>query len=120
MRPAKNAYDGKIYILVNGLTISGASHIAAIASFLKRAIIIGEETGGAYHGGSSGDFIILTLPNSRLKVRLPIRQYTENLDPKYPWCSGVIPDYEVPTTITSILENRDEQLKFALKLIQKK
>lgn len=69
------------FILTSGYTSSAASEFVAIAKYNKRAIIVGEETGGCYYGATGGNYINLILPGSKLEVRIPtIRIFTAVTD----------------------------------------
>lgn len=46
-----------------------------MAHHLGRATFIGEETGGAYHGNNSGEMPLLTLPSSKMQIRVPLFEY---------------------------------------------
>jgi C-terminal processing protease CtpA/Prc len=88
-----------------------------VAHHLKRATFIGEETGGAYYGNNSGLSTILTLPNSKARVLLPMYEYW-NAVPGYDGKRrGTRPDIQVDTTAANLLLGVDEQLDAALKLV---
>ena len=113
-------FQGKIYILIDGWSFSGASDFCAIAHYnaQDKITFIGEETGGAYFGNNSGDWLKLILPNTKIQVSIPIRYYLLSVaDYPYP-DRGVIPDFEVMPNIEDILNNKDTQLEFALNLIK--
>jgi hypothetical protein len=116
-KPQRKSYAGKTYILINGASFSVTSEFAAVAHYLKRATFIGEETGGGYYGNNSGAFVIVTLPNSRLNIGIPmLAYYTAVKD--YPYHDhGVIPDYEVKPDIQDILIDKDVALEFTKQLI---
>jgi C-terminal processing protease CtpA/Prc len=118
-KPAKNHYDGKVYVLINGASFSVTSEFAAAAHYNKRATFIGEETGGGYYGNNSGTFVIVTLPNSRLNIGIPMLAYYMAVK-DYPYKDrGVIPDYTVEPTVQDLLNGTDPVMKFALDLIDK-
>jgi C-terminal processing protease CtpA/Prc len=115
-------FTGELILLTSGNTVSAASEFAAIAHYNKRAIIIGEETGGCYYGATGGNYINLTLPNSKLAVRIPtIRIFTAVIEDfvHQPKGRGTIPDYEVAPEIKDVLQGRDVQLDVAIKFINK-
>jgi C-terminal processing protease CtpA/Prc len=115
----KNLFRGDVVLLTSGKTTSAASEFAAIAHHLKRAKIVGEETGGCYYGATGGNFLLLTLPATRLEVRIPtIRIFTavdEDLVHQ-PAGRGTFPDHYVVPAINNFLKGEDVQLKFALNL----
>lgn len=114
--PAKYPFLGKTIILINALTFSTAADFCAVTHHLKRATFIGEETGGAYYGNNSGEMPMLTLPNSKLQVRVPLFEYW-NAVPGYDGTRrGIRPDLPIETTATKLLHGIDEQLEAALKL----
>jgi hypothetical protein len=83
---------------------------------LKRATFIGEETGGGYYGNNSGLQTIVTLPNSKARLRLPMYEYW-NAVPGYDGRRrGTLPDYLVETKASNLLRSVDEQLELVLKL----
>jgi hypothetical protein len=117
-KPQKHPYSGKVYVLINGASFSVTTEFAAVTHYLKRATFIGEETGGGYYGNNSGTFVIVTLPNSRLNVGIPmLAYYTAVKD--YPYTDrGIIPDHEVRPGIRDLLEGKDPVLEFTLRFIR--
>jgi hypothetical protein len=117
-KPQKNNFTGKVYVFINGASFSVTAEFAAVAHYLKRATFIGEETGGGYYGNNSGTFAIVTLPHSRLNVGIPLVAYYLKVD-GYPTPDhGVIPDFVVKPSVSSILSGKDVVLDFTLKHIQ--
>jgi C-terminal processing protease CtpA/Prc len=80
-QPQRDHFDGAVYVLINGLTGSAAVECSAIIHALGRGIFVGEETGGGYGHNSSGDSLDLVLPNSRLRVRIPVTRYSLAVKP---------------------------------------
>jgi len=62
-------------VLVNGFSFSVTSEFAAVAKATGRAKLMGQETGGTYSGNNSGTFVLVTLPNSRLVLGIPMLGY---------------------------------------------
>jgi C-terminal processing protease CtpA/Prc len=115
--PGKYPFLGRTIVLIDGRTFSTAADFCAVAHHLKRAAFIGEETGGAYYGNNSGEMPILTLPNSKAQVRVPMFEYW-NAVPGYDGKRrGTLPDLQVETTAANLLRGVDEQLEAALKLV---
>lgn len=111
----QNRFTGTVYLLVNGRSFSVTSELAAVVKKNKRAIIVGEETGGNGYVNNSGLFAILRLPHSKLQVGIPLASFYMNSDPVNG--RGVVPDYKVPTTITDILNRKDPVAAFVLNKI---
>ncbi len=117
-QPAKNNFTGKTYLLINGFCMSSCADVAAILSYNKRAIFIGQETGGGYQGNNSG-----MLPDSKVKpfnftLTVPLQKYLNYVDTSKNIGRGAMPDYPINTTIGDILNNEDTELKAAIGLIK--
>jgi hypothetical protein len=74
-QPQKNHFDGKVFFLVNGQCFSTTAEFCSIAHYHHRGTFVGEEIGGNYYGNTSGIFLILTLPNTKIRVLLPLVKY---------------------------------------------
>jgi len=117
--PKDNCFPGKLAVLIDGWSISAAADAAALLHDHKRAVFVGEETGGGYRGNNSGDFLNLTLPITKLRVRIPIRRsfLAVGGDP-FPG-RGVLPDYPLEPSLSDLLSGRDPVKNLAIQLIQK-
>ena len=116
-KPARNHYDNKVYVLVNGASFSVTAEFAAVTHFLKRATLIGEETGGGYYGNNSGTFVIVKLPNSGLNIGIPmLGYYLAVKDYPYP-DHGVIPHHVIKPDILDILSGNDPVMDYTLNMI---
>ncbi|HEX9509513.1 MAG TPA: S41 family peptidase [Puia sp.] len=118
-QPNENNFKGKVYILINGRSFSGTAEFSSIAKSNRRAIFIGEECGGGYYGNTSGGEDMVTLPNTQIIARIPLVKYTLAVKKTRFEDRGVIPDHIIYPTINDIVEKRDSQLEYALKLAQK-
>lgn len=117
--PGRYPFLGKVFVLIDGGTFSTAADFCAVTHHLKRATFIGEETGGGYYGNNSGMQTILTLPNSKMRIRVPMYEYW-NAVPGYDGKRrGTRPDQVAETKIVNLLRGVDEQLDLALKLAGK-
>jgi C-terminal processing protease CtpA/Prc len=115
-QPGKSPFLGKVFVLIDGGTFSTAADFCAVTHHLKRATFIGEETGGGYYGNNSGMQVMLTLPNSKARVRIPMYEYW-NAVPGYDGKRrGTRADHLVKTKAANLLRGVDEQLDLALKL----
>lgn len=114
--PNKLHYNGDLYVLINGYSFSASSLLAANLHGINRAVFIGEETGGGYNKCTAGIIPLVTLPETRVKLRLPLIKIapakTRDLEGR-----GVFPDYKVLPTLDDLLSNKDSELDFTLKLI---
>jgi len=118
-QPNENNYKGKVYALINGRSFSGTAEFSSILKSNGRGLFIGEECGGGYYGNTSGDEVMVTLPNTGITARIPLVKYTMAVKKTGVKDRGVIPDHIVYPTITDIVEKKDSQLEYALQLVQK-
>lgn len=116
--PDKNNYTENLYILINGASGSMANVVASFIKGNTDAIFIGEESGGTVEGHTGESYAFLVLPNSKIRVMIPLTKKAHNLD--FVQGRGVYPDYSVGPKITDILKGIDTELDFTLDLISKK
>lgn len=114
--PQKNAFTGKVFFLINGLCFSTTADFCAIAKSNKRGKFIGEETGGAYYGNTSGQIITVELPGTKINIKIPLFKYVNHVKKAKFTDRGIIPDYSVMPNINEIILHKDIQLNFALRL----
>jgi C-terminal processing protease CtpA/Prc len=118
--PQPDPFKGDIYVITSGLTYSGGSEFAALMHNYTNARFIGEEAGGGYYGNTSGNRIVLTLPNSKLVIGIPILKFVlETPKADEPAGHGIMPDYPVQPTIAQFLSGYDAEMEFAKTLIRK-
>ena len=118
-RPAKYNYTGKLFVLINGLCLSSCGDLAAVLSHNKRAVFVGQETGGGYQGNTSGLMPVVELPTG-LTVTVPLLKYTTAVDPGVNHGRGTMPDHPVVPTVQEVVEGTDAEMKYVLDLIHKK
>jgi len=117
-KPKGLNYKGNLYVLINGNSFSASSLLSTHLKATKRAVFVGEETGGAYNGCVAGIYKIYQLPNTKLKIRMGLMQietpYTQSPDGY-----GVKPDIEIAPTIENRLKSNDVELENVLSIINK-
>jgi Peptidase family S41 len=118
-QPGKPTFAGKVFILLNGGSFSTTSEFLSQSHFHKRATFIGEESGGGYYGNSSGAVPEVTLPNTKLIVRVPLVTYYMAVSGYKAAAHGVIPDYPIRYTIEELLAGTDKELARALELARR-
>ncbi|MEQ9414462.1 MAG: S41 family peptidase, partial [Cyclobacteriaceae bacterium] len=107
-----------VYVLIDGFSFSTCADVATVLHHHQLATFIGEETGGGYDGNTSGNSKSLVLPNSGIRINLPMWKYTTaNIGHPY-YGRGVIPDFPVEQTRQELIENKDPVMKKALRLLQ--
>jgi C-terminal processing protease CtpA/Prc len=116
VQPDKNAFKGKLYILVDGGSFSSAGILCAYLDVIKRAVFIGEETGGnrTLISGNSAAFI---LPNTKIVAEIAQSRYRILNRPNDG--QGLLPTYLINPSIADIISNKDPVKAFAIALISK-
>jgi hypothetical protein len=117
--PRELNYKGNLYVLINGNSFSASSLISTHLKANKRAVFVGEETGGAYNGCVAGIYKIYELPKTKLKIRMGLMQI-ETKHRQNPDGFGVKPDFEVIPIIEDRLLKRDAELDWVLDAISSK
>lgn len=109
-------------MLISPRIASAGSLFASLVAGKTSAIVIGEETMGGYYGHNGHTPIEYELPNTKIKTQFSIVNLEQDV-PKKPnqmFGRGVIPDYKVSQTFDDFIKNRDAQMEYVLKLIEKK
>jgi len=117
--PKEPRFAGKVAILIDGGSFSATGEVTTAFHFYKKAVFFGEECGSGYYGNTSGFMVLATLPNSRLRIRVPLVLYTMAVD-GYPKDRGLVPDFPVRPAIGDILAGRDVVMERALAYLEKK
>jgi hypothetical protein len=117
-QPEENNFTGKVEFLISGKSFSGAAEFSSIARTNSRGVFIGEETAGAYYGNTSGSKFALVLPNTRIRINIPLTKYVMAVKKIRYKDRGVIPDFTIVPTMNDYLQHRDVQMDYALKLIK--
>ncbi|ASK29830.1 peptidase S41 [Chryseobacterium sp. T16E-39] len=117
-KPSKNAFQGKIFVLVNGGSYSASSIISSKLKFDKKALLVGEETGGANDGTVAGFYSYQVLPNSKLTLPIGLLLVNPNITLTNSQ-RGVIPDVAIPETLQDIINKNDVQLNWVKSEIEK-
>jgi hypothetical protein len=114
-QPSTASFNGRIYLLIDGGTQSAAAHFAAMVKGRQRGEFIGEEAGGAYRGGAAGFYALGKLPNTGIRLRIPLVKSTLAISGRF--TGGVLPDHPIAPTIDDIIAGRDPVMAYALDLV---
>ncbi|WP_345244065.1 S41 family peptidase [Nibrella saemangeumensis] len=118
-RPRKHmAFKGNLYFLMNGGSFSATTSVLSKTLDAGMGTYVGEACGGAYWGDFAGHFKTVTLPNSRLQVRIPLKKLTHAVNPGKANGFNVEPDFTVGRTYEDVLSGRDYMLNYTLNLIR--
>ncbi|WP_234047786.1 S41 family peptidase [Chryseobacterium paridis] len=117
-QPNKNAFQGKIFVLINGGSYSASSIISSKLKFDKTATLVGEETGGANDGTVAGFYSYQILPYSKLTLPIGLLLVNPNITLTNSQ-KGVIPDVPISETLQDIISKNDVQLNWVKNEIAK-
>ncbi|MPS65407.1 MAG: peptidase S41 [Chryseobacterium sp.] len=115
-QPQKDAFHGKVFVLINGGSFSASSIIAAKLKNDKLATLVGEETGGANDGTIAGFYSYQKLPHSKISLPIGLALVQPNISFTNTE-RGVIPDVTITENIQDILDKKDRQMEWVMKKI---
>jgi hypothetical protein len=105
-------FNGKVFLLTSRATNSAGVVAAAIFQNSQMGTIIGQETAGRIE--FSSDPIFITLPHSKLRLKVPVAVYAlPGADPD----RGVAPDVSIRYSIEDLREGRDKEMEYIRKLL---
>ncbi|MEP6674591.1 MAG: S41 family peptidase [Ferruginibacter sp.] len=114
-----NHFGGDLYILTNGPTFSASTLLCNDLKGQPGITLVGEEAGGGWHGNNGVMIPDITLPNTHLRVRLPLVRLVQfNHVPKDG--HGVMPDIYVPPNYDALMKGVDKKMEVVMELIKKK
>lgn len=117
-RPKLNAYKGNVIVLTGGYSFSATTMFLSNVKGQNNVTLLGEETGGGYYGNNGVFIPEIVLPNTQLRIRLPLYRIVNNRN--FVKGTGVLPDVEVKATAESIKLNKDPKLEKAIELIKQR
>ena len=111
-------FDGQLTLVQGGYTFSATTIFISNLKGQKNTTLVGEETGGGYYGSSAMYLPTITLPNSRLRISLPM--YRLVMDSTRPKGRGIVPDIEIAPSSVAIKQGIDLKMKTIREMIQQK
>jgi hypothetical protein len=114
---SRNHFDGKLYVLINGPTFSASTLFCNAVKGQSNVVIAGEEAGGGWYGNNGIMIPDITLPVTKLRVRLPffrIVQYNHVAKDG----RGVAPDLYIPPTVDAVRKGEDRKMMLVKELIR--
>ena len=115
----KNHFDGNIYLLQSGLSFSAATLFVGSLKGQKNVTVIGEETGGGNYGNSAMFLPTITLPNSKLRIILPLFRLVIDSN-RIKDGRGIMPNVFVKPSSPAIKNGIDGKMVAAKEMIKKK
>lgn len=111
--PKANQFDGKLFVLINGGSFSASCILSSNLKSTNRATFIGEETGGTYNGTVAGTMPVLTLPNSKLRLRVGLQKIAAT-GTTAEFGRGIMPDVTIIETPEQIIDKSDPHIEWIL------
>lgn len=114
--PREPGFGGALFLLMNGGSFSTSTEFLAAIRSHRPATFIGEESSGAYGGNNSGFEPTMTLPATKLTLRIPLAAYYMDVTGPWPARRGVMPDVTTTYSIEEMLKGVDKEFETALSL----
>ena len=103
-------------MLINGPTFSASTLFCNAVKGQSNVTIVGEEAGGGWHGNNGIMIPDITLPVTKLKVRLPFFRIVQyNHVPKDG--RGVVPDIYIGPSLEALKKNEDKKMMVVKEMI---
>lgn len=119
MQPPKGLnFKGNVYVIINGYSFSSSSVLTSYLQATNRAMVVGEESGGAFNSTVAGQTKTVTLRNSKVGLYFGM-MVLETPFKTEPDGYGVKPDVEVIPTAHDRANNIDPELEWILNHIKK-
>ena len=111
-----NHFDGHVYVLTGGNSFSATCLFAGELKGQSNVSIVGEETGGAYYGNTAWMIPDVTLPETKVRFRLPRFRLVIDRN-RVKDGRGIIPDVPALPSVEAIGNGTDFKLTKAKELI---
>ena len=119
LQPTSPTLSEEIYVLMNGGSFSTTAEVITQLHNHRRAVFIGEEDGGMYDGNNSGTIALVTLPNTKLVLTVPLMSRRLSVSGDEDNSRGVRPDYPVEYLIDDYIADSDKEMAVALELARR-
>ena len=108
-----------MYVLISGSTFSASALFSNAVKGQPGIVLVGEDTGGGWYGNNGILIPDIVLPNTHIKVRLPLFrlvQYNHVVKDG----SGIKPDIFIGTNYAALLKGIDYKMQVVMEMIRKK
>jgi len=115
----RNHFGGDLYVLTNGSTFSASTLFCNDIKGQPGVTLVGEQAGGGWHGNNGIMIPDITLPNTHLRVRLPLFRLVQyNHVPKNGL--GVMPDVYIAPNYDALVKGFDKKMQVVMEMIKNK
>jgi len=112
-----NHFSGNLYVLINGSTFSASTIFCNAVKGQPGITLVGEEAGGGWYGNNGILIPDIVLPNTQLRVRLPLFRLVQyNHVAKNG--RGVMPDIYIGTDFNALLKGVDKKMMTVMQMIR--
>ncbi len=115
--PKSNNYKGNVIVLISGPTFSASTVFCNAIKGQQGITLLGEETGGGWYGNNGIIIPDVTLPNTKVRVRLPLYKLVQYNHSEANKGLGIVPDVLVPTSYDALLQFEDKKMQVAQQII---
>ena len=112
-----NNFKGKIYVIINGTSFSASCLLSAMLKRNPAVTFVGEETGGGFNSTVAGLLPVLTLPNTKLPLRIGLMDI-KTTNQTSVFGHGIYPDKEIVPTLKDRIEGKDPELDWIITTIK--
>lgn len=117
IKPAKYAFTGKLIILTSNSNSSASTNLMSVIKSVRNATLVGDKTGGSAEGVTAGLLFTLTLPESKIRTRIPFFRFDNNVK-SFVKGMGLLPDVAAPMTVEAFMAGQDPAYEAAINLVK--
>ncbi len=114
-----NHFSGNLYVLINGSTFSASAIFCNAIKGQPGVTLAGEEAGGGWYGNNGILIPDITLPNTHLRVRLPLFRLVQYNHVQKDG-RGVPPDIYIGTNYEALIKGVDKKMQVVMAMIKEK
>ncbi len=116
IKPFKNNYTGKLYVLINPLCCSTTGHLTSILKYNNIGTLIGSETGATYSCNAST--INFKLENTQINASIATQTYQTDVS-GFEKNRGILPHHQITRKLEDVLSGKDLEMEKVMELMLK-
>jgi len=117
-KPYDKAFQGKVYVVCDGLTRDAGAAFVMLAKRSGRARIVGEEVGSNSRSFCGGREVIIVTPRSRMQLHVPLSRFVPEGQGDGPAEHGERPHHTVSQQPWGLVKGRDTVKSSLLEMIR--
>lgn len=120
-KPSKLAFKGELYAMMDPGSYSATVFSLALLNTMNRALLIGSSPGGTTWGSHAGSWYTKTLPNSRIRARIPQFRIVHSQWGRREEKLFLQPNYLIHESLDDFVSDRDAYVEgFKALIVEKK